>query len=247
VSQPDDAAWSSRRNAFGAQAAAYATGRPGYPAEAVQWALPPGATRVLDLAAGTGRMTERLLELGLDVVAVEPDAAMRAHVPAAAESLDGTAEAIPLADKSVDAVLVGTAFHWFDIPKAMVEIHRVLRPGGMVGLFWNLLDDTLPDEQWVRRFCDILDAEARVSVVVPDQGPPYGDVAGMSEPQRQSFPHRERYDVERLVTYVSSWSQTILLPDDRREERLAEIRAVAPGQAFDLPLVCEGWRGERTD
>ena len=247
MSEPDDAAWSSRRQAFGAQAAAYATGRPGYPAEAVAWALPQDATSVLDLAAGTGRMTERLLELDLEVVAVEPDAAMRAHVPTAARTLNGTAEAIPLDDASVDAVLVGTAFHWFDIPKAMAEIHRVLRPGGTVGLFWNLLDDTLPAEQWVRRFCDILDAEARVSALVPDQGPPYREITGMSEPQQRSFAHRERYDVDRLVTYVSSWSQTILLPDDRRAARLAEIRAVAPAPSFDLPMICEGWRGERTD
>ena len=240
----DDETRASRRTAFGAQAAAYAVGRPGYPAEAVQWVLPTDPSLVLDLGAGTGRLTERLLDLGVEVVAVEPDAAMRAHVPAAARAIDGTAEAIPLDDGSVDAVVVGTAFHWFDVPRAMAEIHRVLRPGGTVGLLWNLLDDDVP---WVHRFCDILDAEARVSLGVPDPPPPYDGVLGMSRPERRSVAHTEPYDVERLLTYVSSWSQTILLPDDARATRLEEVRAVAPAPSFDLPLVCETWRGERVD
>jgi SAM-dependent methyltransferase len=240
----DEETWATRRTAFGAQAAAYAVGRPGYPAEAVTWVLPPEARLVLDLAAGTGRLAERLLDLGVDVVAVEPDAAMRAHVPSAARAMDGTAEAIPLDDCSVDAVVVGTAFHWFDAPRAMAEIHRVLRPGGTVGVLWNLLDDSVP---WVHAFCDVLDAEARASIVDPDQEPPYQDVPGMSRPERRNVPHAERYDVDRLLTYVMSWSQTILLPDDRRVARLDEVRAVAPGASFDLPLICEVWRGERVD
>lgn len=236
--------WSSRRTAFGAQAAAYAAGRPGYPEDALRWILPAGATRVLDLAAGTGVLTHQLLGMGLDVAAVEPDASMRAHVPAAAQPQEGTAEAIPLDDGSVDAVVVGTAFHWFDGPVAMAEMHRVLRPGGRVGLLWNLLDDSEP---WVWRFCDIMQAEARTSALLPDQDPPYADVDGMSPAERATFAHREPYDVDRLLAYVQSWSQTILMPDADREALLDEIRAVAPAPSFELPIVCEVWRGERVD
>ena len=241
--EPKDV-WSERRTAFGAQAAAYATGRPGYPNEALRWIVPAEASRVLDLAAGPGRLTEQLLTMGNDVVAVEPDAAMRSHVPASAQVLDGKAEAIPLDDQSVDCVGVGTAFHWFDGPVAMAEIHRVLRPGGTVGLLWNMLDDSVP---WVWQFCEIMQAEARASVLDPELPPPYADVAGMGAAERRTFEHRESYDVDRLLAYVQSWSQTILMADDARAALLDEIRAIAPGPSFELPIVCEVWRGERLD
>ena len=90
--------WNERRQSFGGAATDYAHGRPSYPLDAVTWVLPVGARRVLDLGAGTGRLTERLLGIGMDVVAVEPLADMRAFIPSAAQVLDGTAEAIPLRD-----------------------------------------------------------------------------------------------------------------------------------------------------
>ena len=234
--------WSNRRTAFGGAAADYAYGRPSYPLDAVTWALPLGARRVLDLAAGTGRLTERLLAAGMDVVAVEPLADMRAHIPAAAEALDGTAEAIPLPDASVDAVVVGHAFHWFDIPRAMAEITRVLRPRGTVGLFWNMLDDRDP---WVEQLATVTSAEDRLSAGSDDPRPPYHDVAGMLDPQRRMFPHSERYDTERLIAYVRSRSQTILLGEEDREALLRTVRDLSPDGGVALPFVCEGWRGER--
>src|SRR5205814_6784395 len=103
--------WDARRIAFGHQADAYAFGRPSYPDEAVGWVLPDGARVALDLAAGTGRLTERLLARGLDVIAVEPLAEMRAHIPTAATTMAGTAEQIPVDDGAVDCVVVGQAFH----------------------------------------------------------------------------------------------------------------------------------------
>ena len=238
----DFGVWDTRRTSFGNQADMYATGRPSYPAEALEWALPHEARRVLDLAAGTGRLTERLLGLGVEVVAVEPLEEMRAHVPAPATALAGSAEAIPLDDGDVDAVVVGQAFHWFDIARATAEIARVLRPGGTVGLLWNLLDD---DDPFARRFADVINAEERSSMLQPDQPPPYDGAPGLSTPERRLFRHRETYDADRLTAFVLSRSQTILLPDEERASLLTEVRAAAPTGEFPLALVCECWRGER--
>ena len=138
---------------FGNAAAAYERGRPSYPDHAVAYlaaelGLGP-ATRVLDLAAGTGKLTRLLVEGGADVVAVEPVAAMRtvlAEAVPGVPALEGTAEAIPLPDGSVDAVTVAQAFHWFDAGTALAEIHRVLRPGGGLGLIWNARGAT---SEWV--------------------------------------------------------------------------------------------------
>jgi SAM-dependent methyltransferase len=124
---------------FARAAGAYDRGRPGYPGAAIAFLvsrLPAGAT-VLDLAAGTGKLTRPLLDAGLAVVAVEPVAEMRAGLPASARPMHGTAEAIPLGEGAVDAVAVGQAFHWFEGDAALAEIHRVLRPGGTLALLWN--------------------------------------------------------------------------------------------------------------
>ncbi|HEX8802631.1 MAG TPA: class I SAM-dependent methyltransferase, partial [Acidimicrobiales bacterium] len=144
---------------FDANAGDYERGRPSYPAEAVALVVGRGGIgpgrRVLDLAAGTGKMTRLLLPTGADVVAVEPVAGMRAALERLAaaspglEVLDGTAENLPLPDGSVDAVTVAQAFHWFDPPVALAEMRRVLRPGGHLFLVWNVRDR---EHDWVRTF-----------------------------------------------------------------------------------------------
>ena len=126
---------------FTRSAAAYERARPDYPAGALGWlaerlGLTAGAT-VLDLAAGTGKLTRPLLAAGFEVIAVEPVAEMRSALPAEATVLDGLAERIPLPAASVDAVTVAQAFHWFAGDAALAEIHRVLRPGAALGLIWN--------------------------------------------------------------------------------------------------------------
>ena len=127
---------------FGAAATAYAEHRPDYAQAAVRWALEraPGP-RVLDLGAGTGKLTATLVSLGAEVIAVEPDPAMltelRRALPAV-RALPGSAEAIPLPDASVDAVLAGNAMHWFDMDVAGPEIARVLVPGGILAGLWNV-------------------------------------------------------------------------------------------------------------
>src|SRR5437762_9625923 len=138
-------AWEQRRLSFGFRAAEYDRYRPGYPAEAVQWLVgrPPPA-RVLDVGAGTGRLSVAATALGHDVLAVEPDDAMRAVAEAAlpGRTVAGTAEDLPLPDASYDAVVAGQAYHWFDRDRALPEIARVLSAGGALGVVWNIRDDT---------------------------------------------------------------------------------------------------------
>ena len=234
--------WADRRLAFGDAAQAYAFGRPTYPLDAVRWVVPTSARIVLDLAAGTGKLTERLLDLGVEVVAVEPLDEMRALVPAPAQALPGTAEEIPLPDASVDAVVVGQAFHWFDPPRALAEIARVLRPGGALGLFWNLDDDRVP---WVAELADLTRTEARRSLLMSDARPPYDGRTDLTTPEHATFDYAEDFDRDRLVAMVASQSRTILLSPQERADVLDAVRALAPGDAFRFPVICQVWRGLR--
>ncbi len=144
-----EARWREQATSFGAAAAAYERGRPPYPAEAIDWLLPPGAARVLDVGAGTGKLTRQLAQRGLDVLAVEPLAGMRDQLARAVPGVPvypGTAEDIPLPDGSVDAVLAAQAWHWVDPVRAVPEVARVLVPGGQLGLAWNVRDERV---DWV--------------------------------------------------------------------------------------------------
>ncbi|MCE1237691.1 MAG: methyltransferase domain-containing protein [Hyphomicrobiales bacterium] len=139
---------SAAASGFSAAAATYAAGRPDYPAALDGWlvetlGLSPGKVAV-DLGAGTGKFTPRLLSTGARVIAVEPVAAMRAELAARfaeVEALEGTAQAMPLPDGSVDAVVCAQAFHWFASAEALAEIRRALKPGGALGLVWNERDE----------------------------------------------------------------------------------------------------------
>lgn len=158
---PDPRDWDARRTSFGSVAADYAALRPGYPADAVAFLLGDRPLRVLDLGAGTGLLTDQLLAAGHEVVAVEPSAEMldqlTARLPRVTAHVGG-AEAVPVPDASVDAVVAGQAAHWFDPARAAPELRRVLRPGGVVGLVWNTRDERVP---WVAALGRALTAEAR--------------------------------------------------------------------------------------
>jgi SAM-dependent methyltransferase len=232
-----------RAGSFGSEAEAYELGRPGYPREAIEFCIGNGPVRVLDLGAGTGKLAAALLALGHEVVAVEPSEQMRALVPAAADALDGSAEAIPLADESVDAVLVGQAFHWFEQHVALGEITRVLRPGGQIGLLWNLLDDEVP---WVAAVADAFDAEDRASLA-GELHPPFEDVPGLAEPSSSSFRHLHATDADGLIANVASRSTVILADEQRRQHVLDRIKVLAPSGTFDVPYICVAWRSARRD
>jgi SAM-dependent methyltransferase len=217
-------------------------GRPGYPEEILRWALPAQASQVVDLGAGTGLLTAGLLDLGLHVTAVEPLAKMRERIPAPAKAVDGSAEAIPVADGAADAVFAGQAWHWFDAERAIAEAARVLRPGGTLALMWNLLDD---DDPLSRTVADILDAEERGNLLVDEPAPPFEETAWFPHPQRRLVRHAERYDVDRVIAFAASRSQTILLAPDDREALFSQLREQLPPGEFEVRWWCEAWRAER--
>ena len=186
-----------RASSFGATAAEYAEHRPDYPAAGIRWALEPvgepAGLRVLDLAAGTGKLTAGLLALGVDVVAaVEPDDEMRAELTRqlpGVRALPGTAEEIPLPDGAVDAVLVGQAMHWFDLDRAFPEIARVLRPGGVLAGLWNADDRSVA---WVDGLVQV--SRNEIKSAGPEQraellGRIRGFLASRPETARGEFDH----------------------------------------------------------
>src|SRR5882757_2908994 len=234
---------SRRASSFGSQAADYAEHRPDYPAAAVEWALAPVSAerpRVLDLAAGTGKLTAAITALGFEVVAVEPDDAMRMELSAlmpAVTALAGTAEKIPLPDASVDAVLVGQALHWFDHEHSLPEIGRVLRPGGVLAGLWN--DDDFSVE-WVagldRIHTSNIPGDESRGVVLPVELGPFG------EQERVEFPHRQRRTAESLVATATTHSLFLTMPELERGQTLDRMLAylksrpeTAEGE-FDFPL-----------
>jgi len=225
---------------FASAAGAYERGRPDY-APAVAGALvaelgiDPHAP-VLDLGAGTGKLSRALLAAGLDVVAVEPQAALRetlaAHI-GVERALDGRAEAIPLADGSVDAVTVADAFHWFDQDAALAEIARVLRPGGGLAVLW-----TVPDwrgASWARELGALLQS---LRPAHPGfDGRPWQDaveaLGAWSTPREIRLKTSYPADRGRILDYLASVSWVAAMPEDQRTETLA--RAAAIVDAGEMP------------
>jgi ubiquinone/menaquinone biosynthesis C-methylase UbiE len=188
---------------FDRAADAYERGRPEYPADAVDWLLPAGAKIVLDLGAGTGKLTRALTARGLDVVAVDPSPNMldqlREAVPEAIVR-EGTAEEIPLADASVDAILVAQAWHWVDQDLALPSVARVLKPGGTLGLVWNIRDERTP---WVARLTEVMHqatAEQFIESGRIQQGP-FGEIERASFEWSRPFSRPEILDLLRSRSY----------------------------------------------
>jgi SAM-dependent methyltransferase len=228
---------------FASAAEVYERARPSYPQDAVDWLvaqteLGPART-VVDLGAGTGKLTRLLLPTGARVIAVEPIAEMRAHIDGA-EVLDGTAEAIPLPDGSADVVTVAQAFHWFDHDRALPEIHRVLRKDGILALVWNMRDLDDPVQRGVE------------DLLRPIRNDVPGQVLGTwREPLARSalfgpatvgeFTYEQRFTTDDLCDRVSSTSFVAALPPVDREELLVRVRALTYGseEPFAFPYKTE--------
>jgi ubiquinone/menaquinone biosynthesis C-methylase UbiE len=210
-----------RASSFARVAGEYDRGRPGYPREAIEWLLGDEPLDVLDLGAGTGKLTSALLAAGHRVLAVEPLAEMRAILTSSlpdAQALAGTAEALTLADASVDAVTVGSAFHWFDERLARAEIARVLRPPGVLGLLGNAFDTS---SAWVARVREILGPPA---IQRPGHWPAVEDLReDYAEVEDREFPHEQLIGGASLRDLASSRSSLALMSADRREQVLASL------------------------
>ncbi|WP_329788136.1 class I SAM-dependent methyltransferase [Lentzea sp. DG1S-22] len=239
-----------RADSFGAQAEAYAEHRPDYPVAAIRWALEPLGTDerldVLDLAAGTGKLTAGLCAEGHRVTAVEPNEQMlselvrRVH---GVRALPGHAEHIPVPDQTVDAVFVGTAFHWFDQEKALPEIARVLRPGGVLAAMWV---EPVTDVEWVRDL-ERLSATSVESV----RHDPVSITAhpSFAPEERTTFPHSHYRDSpEAAVAWINTHSRMIVIDEQERaainDKMLAYLRErpETSNGPFDVPLRAEVFR-----
>ena len=209
----------------------YERARPGYGADAVDalcghLGIGPGV-RVLDLAAGTGKLTRELVDRGADVVAVELVAGMRDQLVAALPAvrvLTGAAESLPLEDGEVEVITVAQAFHWFDGPRAIGEIHRVLRPGGRLGLLWNVMDLSVA---WVATIHEIIHRHRGASPWYAGHGwssafagsRAFGDLA------HEAFRNAQPMDMEGLLDRVSSISFIGTLPPQARRDVLDDVAA----------------------
>ncbi|HEX4705538.1 MAG TPA: class I SAM-dependent methyltransferase [Pseudonocardiaceae bacterium] len=238
-----------RASSFGSQAAAYAEYRPNYPADLLAWALEPASAasadglRVLDLGAGTGKLTEGLLAFDVEVVAVEPDTSMLAELTRrfpGVEARSGTAEVIPLPDASVHAVFAGQALHWFDLDRALPEIGRVLLPGGFLVAAWNVYDDSVP---WVAEFCRITEG-----IAYSESNMSWENLEPLGPTEQATFLHSTRRTVDSLVNTVATQSNMLVSTPKQRAAALARTRefllanpASADGE-FDIPMISVGIR-----
>lgn len=250
-----------RGSSYGPVAAAYAEHRPDYPEDSVRWCLAAAGQdvsrlRVLDLGAGTGKLTALLARLCADVTAVEPDPVMltelRLQLPGV-RSLPGSAEAIPLPEDSVDAVLCGQSLHWFDLDVAVPEIARVLAVGGVLGALWNCYDDRV---EWVAGLKSVAQGAANPSLSDrrADEARFGADRFGpgrFSPADRAEFPHGQARTAGSLVATIATHSKMLVIEQAERDQLLADVTAYLAGRPetssgeFTVPMVTTALRAVR--
>jgi SAM-dependent methyltransferase len=235
---------------FGSAADVYERARPSYPPEAIDWlfertGVGPGDT-IVDLGAGTGKLTRLLAPSGARVVAVEPIPEMRALIDVG-EAIDGTAESIPLEDGSAALVTVAQAFHWFDLDRALPEIRRVLRPGGFLALVWNMRDLDDP----VQRGVEELLAKHRGRLTAQREGKwraPFAASPLFGESETGEFSYEQQFTADDLVARVSSTSFVAAMTDEARQPLLDDVRSLVADldEPFPFPYATEVLVSRRT-
>ena len=250
-------------SSFGEAAAAYAEHRPDYAGAAIRWALEPVAARqplrLVDLGAGTGKLTASLVRLGADVTAVEPDQQMltelRREMPGV-RAVPGHAEEIPLPDGSVDAVLAGQSMHWFDMDRAIPEIARVLTPGGVLAGLWNVDDDRIG---WVAELAEISKRKSSVTLLRWRESARNSRrerliAAGSGEfraAQEREFEHGQPRTADSLLATIATHSHLLVMDEADRVALLTQIRDFlrarpeTSGREFVLPMVTVVLRAQR--
>lgn len=245
---------SRKSTSFGRAAAAYESGRPGYPSAAVEWLLAPvreqgRALRVADVGAGTGKLTRAVVGLGADVVAIDPDATMLASLRDNVRGIPtfaGTAEDLPLPDSGLDAVVMGQAWHWVEPDAGSREVGRVLRAGGVLGLIWNIRDDRV---EWVRRLTGAMGA-SHGERLIADGGPRVAEP--LVDLEHRSWEWSRPIAVPQLGDLVFSRSDVITASPDERaridaavDGVVASVPGLADGGAVDLPYITHAFRARR--
>jgi SAM-dependent methyltransferase len=240
---------------FGSIAEDYDGLRPQAPQQAVDWLLPPDCDAAVDVGAGTGLFTRTLVGRAAQVVAVEPDARMRAVLSERSpeiRAVAGTGEAIPLPDRFADAVFVSSAWHWMDPERAVPEIGRVLRDGGRFGLIWTSRDR---DVDWVRNL-DLPPGDDMTEADAPDRFRRRHENVVLPDPQifhniaRETFAFVRTMRIDDVVGMVATYSRVIIASPDDRARRLDNARAVLaerfPGaEEIDIPMQSRCWRADR--
>lgn len=240
---------------FADVAAVYERGRPGYPPAVVDRVVAEldvangrDRARVLDLGAGTGKLTRPLLAAGLDVVAVEPLAGMRAALAAAVgaeRALDGRAEALPFPDAMLDGAVSADAFHWFDGPRAAAELHRVLRPGAGLVLIW-LGNQTDGQPQWGEEIVALLrplwERTHHPGIIVGRRGQAIAEHPGFAPVRRVELFFDDEVDRDGLLAWFASFSVVGGLPDAERADMLARIAAILDRHGIER--ATRSWRAD---
>jgi SAM-dependent methyltransferase len=243
-----------RRLTFGAHAEAYERARPEWPAEATRWLVPDGSRLVVELGAGTGKLTRAVAALGVRVVAVEPDPRMLTVLRGLGlEGVDGSAESIPFGAGVADAVVAGSSLHWFDLELALREIHRVLRAGGRLGFGWNHRDDRHPV---IARMSEtVYAAQARLRTPRWRSRDWSTDLAVSGlfhEVEHELFEHVLELPRDALEDHLMSYSGVAALEDGERRRVLAEVGdlldadpSLSDGATLRLPFVVAAYRATR--